>query len=251
MNFPLAALLLPQVLLQTCLAQDFYWSTVSPRSLSMGGVYVPSRGGITDALAVNPAGLTSVGGPTAEVVVSSIFARGSFSNAVNDRSPMTQSPGVVPFGAVAAPLGRSRFHLAVGALPELSAVSEWRYADAPGVAGTSYGSVRQKSSITAFRIAGALGARVSDRIDIGASIGRVYNSNRLDAPYIFQRHPALQGLKTLLDLKTAGVGWNSSLGVLIHAHGKFQFGVAAKSSTVIQSTGSPSAIWTANSPLWA
>lgn len=233
MRFFLLAAILP-----TCLAQDFYWSTVSPRSLSMGGVYVPSRGSIADALATNPAGLTSMGNPTAEIVVSSIFARGSFSNAVNNRSPMTQSPGVVPIAAIAAPLGRSRFHLAAGVVPELSAVSEWRYADAPGVAGASYGSPRQKSSITAVRIAGALGVRVSDRIDIGASVGRVYNSNRLDAPYIFQRHPALQGLKTLLDLKTAGFGWNFSIGVLAHVNRKFQLGLAAKSATVIQSTGS-------------
>jgi hypothetical protein len=38
-------------------AQGFYWNTASARSMALGGVYLPSQGGVIDSLAANPAGL--------------------------------------------------------------------------------------------------------------------------------------------------------------------------------------------------
>lgn len=47
----------------------------------------------------------------------------------------------------------------------------------------------------------------------------------------------LQGLKTLLDLRTTGYGWNGSVGALIRPTRKLELGFAWKSSTTIVSHG--------------
>ena len=221
-------------------AQDFYWNTASARSMALGGVYLPSAEGALDALAANPAGLTELNARTVDLSVTSIFARGSFSNSVNNNSPLRDSPGVMPYGAFGMPIGNSRFSFGVGLVPELMSVSNWNYVDAPGVAGASYGLQQQKSAILAARSVAGVGYRLSSKISVGVSVGAVYNSNTLDAPYIFQSNPVLAGLKTLLDLHTTGVGWNTSAGVILRPSSKVQVNAAWKSRTTIDSTGSAS-----------
>jgi long-subunit fatty acid transport protein len=163
-------------------AQDFYWNTASARSMALGGVYLPSAEGALDALAANPAGLTELNARTVDLSVTSIFARGSFSNSVNNNSPLRDSPGVMPYGAFGMPIGNSRFSFGVGLVPELMSVSNWNYVDAPGVAGASYGLQQQKSAILAARSVAGVGYRLSSKISVGVSVGAVYNSNTLDAP---------------------------------------------------------------------
>src|SRR5271154_1933742 len=120
----------------TCVhGQNFDWNTASASSMSMGGVYLPSQGGALDALAANPAGLTMLGSRTLALSLTSVFARGSFSNSVNTNAPLKDAPGVVPDGAFGMPIGHSRFSFGIGVLPELMSVSNWNYVDAPGVAG--------------------------------------------------------------------------------------------------------------------
>jgi long-subunit fatty acid transport protein len=116
-------------------AQDFYWSSASTRSLALGGAYVPSTSDAIGALTTNPAGLTYLSSPTLNLNMSAVFARGSFSNSVNNNSPMTTSPGVIPYGAFGMPLGKSRFSVGIGFEPDMVSVSDWRYIDAPGIRG--------------------------------------------------------------------------------------------------------------------
>src|SRR5712691_9619505 len=218
-------------------AQDFYWNTASARSQALGGVYVPSSSDALDAIAANPAGPTSLSSRTLDMSLSSVFARGSFSNSVNNSAPMTTSPGVLPYGAFGMPISHSRFSFGVGIMPDLMSVSDWNYVDAPGTAGATYGMQEQKSAIMAVRMAGGLGASFGKRFSVGATVGTDYNTNTLHAPYIFQSEPTLQGLKTLLDLHTNGWGWNTSVGVLARPLNKVEVGVAWKSHTVIDSHG--------------
>jgi long-chain fatty acid transport protein len=221
-------------------AQDFYWNVAGARSMANGGIYVPSTSGALDALAANPAGLTALSRPTLDLSVSSVFARGSFSNAVNSDQPLKTSPGVLPFGAFASRIGQSRFSVGVGVMPEMMTVADWSYVDAPGVGGASYGLQQHKSSILAARSAAGVGVFVNSKLSLGATVGAVYNRNELVAPYIFQSHPALKGLKTLLDLKTDGFGWNASVGMLARPSDELHFGFAWKSRTVIESEGEAS-----------
>ena len=218
-------------------AQDFYWNTTSARSQALGGAYVPSSSGALDALAANPAGLSTLTARTLDFSLSTIFARGNFSNSVNANSPLQTSPGVIPYGAFGMPVPRTRLTVAAGLVPELMSVSDWNYMDAPGAAGATYGLQRNKSAILAVRGVAGGSFAVSKWLSIGGTMGWDYNSNTLTTPYIFQSHPALAGLKTLLDLHTNGVGRNYSVGILASPGKKVQFGVAWKSRTIINSEG--------------
>src|ERR1041385_9087945 len=218
-------------------AQDFYWNTTSARSQALGGAYVPSAAGALDALAANPAGLSNISARTLDLSVSTVFARGNFSNSVNTNSPLQDSPGVIPYGAFAMPLGHSRFTIGAGLTPELMSVSEWNYVDAPGAAGATYGLQHNKSAILAVRGVAGGSVALTKWLSVGGTMGWDYNSNTLTTPYIFQEHPALAGLKTLLDLHTNGVGRNYGVGVLASPGKRVQFGVAWKSRTIIDSTG--------------
>jgi len=217
--------------------QGFYWGTASARSMALGGLYLPSQGGVIDALAANPAGLAMVGNPSLDLSLTSIFARGSFSNSVNSNVPLNDAPGVIPYGAFGAPIGHSRFSLGLGVVPELVSVSNWNYVDAPGVAGASYGLQKQKSAILAARAVAGVGFALSRKLSLGVTTGAVYNANTLETPYVFQSHPVLAGLKTLLDLHTTGVSWNTSVGLIATPTDRLQFNVAWKSRTTINSTG--------------
>jgi long-chain fatty acid transport protein len=218
-------------------AQGFFWNTASARSMALGGVYLPSQAGVTDSLAANPAGLAVLSSRTVDLSLTSIFASGSFSNSVNTNAPLNDAPGVIPYGAFGMPIAHSRFSIGVGVVPELMSVSNWNYVDAPGVAGASYGLQKQKSAILAARAVAGVGFALSRKISLGVSAGAVYNSNTLETPYVFQSNPALAGLKTLLDLHTTGVGWNTSVGLIANPTDRVQFNVAWKSRTTINSTG--------------
>jgi len=221
-------------------AQSFYWNTASARSQALGGIYVTSSDDAVDALAANPAGLTSLNARTLDLSVSLVPPRGSFTNSVNNSAQLSQTPGALPYGAFAMPIHHSRFSFGVGFIPDLMSVANWHYVDAPGAAGATYGLQEQKSAILAGRAVAGLGVVLSPKISLGVSIGADYNSNTLDAPYIFQQQPVLQGLKTLLNLHTTGYGWNGSVGALIRPTRSVELGLAWKSSTTIVSHGTAS-----------
>jgi long-chain fatty acid transport protein len=218
-------------------AQDFYWSSASTRSLALGGAYVPSTSDAIGALTTNPAGLTYLSSPTLNLNMSAVFARGSFSNSVNSNSPMTTSPGVIPYGAFGMPLGKSRFSVGIGFAPDLVSVSDWHYVDAPGFAGVTYGLQQNKSAILAGRAMVGVSYAFSQKLSVGVTAGADYNSNTLHAPYIFQSEPTLAGAKTLLDLHTYGTGYNMSVGAMFEPTKNLDFGVAWKSHTVIVTNG--------------
>jgi long-subunit fatty acid transport protein len=218
-------------------AQDFYWNSASTRSLALGGVYVPSTSDAIGALTTNPAGLTYLSSPTLDLSMSAVFARGSFSDSVNNNSPMTTSPGVIPYGAFGMPIGKSRFSFGAGFAPDLASVSDWNYVDAPGSGGTTYGMQENKSAILAGRAMVGLSYAFSHKLSVGVTAGADYNSNTLHAPYIFQSQPTLAGAKTLLDLHTYGTGWNMSVGAMFEPTKNFDFGVSWKSHTVIVTNG--------------
>jgi long-chain fatty acid transport protein len=218
-------------------AQDFYWNSASTRSMGLGGAYVPSTSDALGALSTNPAGLTYLNSPTLDLSMSAVFARGSFSNSANTNSPMTTSPGVIPYGAFGMPIGKSHFSFGVGFAPDLASVSDWNYVDAPSKGGVTYGMQEQKSAILAGRMMAGLSYAFSHKLSVGVTAGADYNSNTLHAPYIFQSQPQLAGAKTLLDLHTYGTGWNMSVGAMFEPSKNWDLGVAWKSHTVIVTNG--------------
>ena len=169
--------------------------------------------------------------------MSAVFARGSFSDSVNTNAPMTTSPGVIPYGAFGMPIGKTRFSVGAGFAPDMVSVSDWHYVDAPGYAGVTYGMQQNKSAILAGRAMVGLSYAFSHKLSVGVTAGADYNSNTLQAPYIFQSQPTLAGTKTLLDLHTYGTGWNMSVGAMFEPTKNLDFGVAWKSHTVIVTNG--------------
>jgi long-subunit fatty acid transport protein len=218
-------------------AQDFYWNSASTRSMALGGVYVPSNTDALGALSTNPAGLAFLSSPTLDLSMSAVFARGSFSNSVNNDSPMTTSPGVIPYGAFGMPIGKSKFNVGLGFAPDLASVSDWKYQDAPGTGGATYGLQENKSAILAGRAMLGVSYSFGQKLSVGMTAGADYNENTLHAPYIFQSQPQLAGDKTLLDLHTYGTGWNMSVGAMFQPTKKLDIGVAWKSHTVIVTNG--------------
>ena len=217
-------------------AQDFFMKTAGARAEAMGDTYVPSSSDAAGALMSNPAGLTLLRGHNLNLDIDTIFARGSFTNSVNSNAPLSNA-GVMPYGAFGAPIGHSRWSYGFGILPEFASVADWKYVDAPGAAGATYGLQQQKSAILAFQGVGGVGYTISRYLSVGATVAAVENRNTLQAPYIFQTQPTLAGAKTLLDLHTNGVGWNTSVGVLATPSKRFQFGASWKSRTIVHSTG--------------
>src|SRR5579871_2980108 len=217
--------------------QDFYSNAAGVRATSLGGTYVVSSTDAIGALSANPAGLTFLRGENLNLEADIFIPRGSFSNSVNEGAPLNTSTPVVPYGAFGMPIGHSRFSFGVGLIPELASRGDWKYFDAPGFAGATYGLQQQKSAIVNARAVAGIGYTVSSRLSIGATFGANYNQNTLDAPYIFQTQPVLAGMKTLLAMHTDGVGWNGSVGVIAQATRSVQVGAAWKSRTVIDSTG--------------
>jgi long-subunit fatty acid transport protein len=217
-------------------AQDFYGTGVSAATARQAGAYAPSAANVNDSLALNPAGQAYTAAPTVNLSIIGVFARGSFSNASNNDSPMASNNGFVPFGAFGSPLGK-HWAIGVGVMPDLLSASKWNYSDTPGFAGTTYGPQSEKSQIIAIRAAAAVAYRFSERLSAGMTIGADYNSNTLDAPYIFQSHPVLAGLKTLLDLHTTGYGWNTSYGVMAKPTPKTYLGFSFRTPTPITSHG--------------
>ena len=217
-------------------AQDFYLGGVTADTGRRAGIYAASADNPTDALSLNPAGLAAMTAPTVNLSITGIFARGSFSNASNNNSPMATNNGFIPFGSVGTPLGK-HWSIGFGIIPDLLSVSKWNYSDTPGYAGTTYGPQTEKSQINAIRGAGGLAYRFSDKLSAGVTFGVDYNSNTLDAPYIFQSHPILAGLKTLLDLHTTGYGVNGSIGILAKPTRKLELGGSYRTPTNITSHG--------------
>ncbi|MBC7924984.1 MAG: outer membrane protein transport protein, partial [Bryobacteraceae bacterium] len=219
-------------------ADGFLHSGSGARSVATGGAYLPGSRSALDAMAINPAGLALLNGPAVELSLGAHFAAGTFVNRTNSDGRLSAS-GLVPYGAWGRPIGRSRYSVAVAVLPELLSSAKWDYTDTPGgVGNVSYGRLQQQSSITAFRFAGGLGIYLGRKVQVGATLGTVLNTNRLQTAYVFQEHPALAGLKTELDLQTSGTGIAASIGVIVQPTSRFRIGAAYKTQTKVESRGS-------------
>jgi long-chain fatty acid transport protein len=212
---------------------------IGARAMGLGGAVVASPDGPLDSMAINPAGLTLLTGPTLDLGITAVTAHGSFTNRANRDGDLSGDPGFIPDGAFGVRVGPVTLGLAVTTVSGL--VADWDYIDTPGGAGgTSYGRQEHRSKIFVLRTAAGAAYQITSNLSIGASAGMMYNENALKAPYIFQTQPALKGLKTLLDLETRGFGWNASAGLLYRPIQTVQLGLSYTSPTRIDTFGEAS-----------
>lgn len=212
----------------------------SARAMALGGSETATANSPLDALSGNPGALGEIRGPTLDLGVTAGLARGRFTNAANDNAKMSES-GYLPHAAVGVPFGRATIGL--GLLPTAAIRGDWQLRDAPGGLGgqTSYGSRTYRSEIVLLRAALGVSWEICDELSAGASVGLLYNANRLQAPYTFQTQPVLRSAKVLLDLETEGYGWNAQFGVLWKPIAALQIGLSYTTESRIQSSGSAKA----------
>ena len=219
-------------------AQGLYRDGIGARSVSLGGADVAYAVDPLGAMTSNPAALGLLTAPQLDVDLGFASANGQFTNSSNPNSNLHDATGFLPDLAFATPLRGHRFGIGFSVVPNIALAGTWNYIDPPGgVGGTSYGAQQIKSEIIGVRTAAGLGFALSKKVSIGATLGVLYNQNRLESPYVFQTQPVLEGLKTLLDMKTTGYGWDATAGVLIRPTRKFQLGADYQSKTRVKSNG--------------
>ncbi len=213
---------------------------LSAEAVGRGGTTTAEHGGPLDAVEGNPAGLAGLHARVLDVSGVGLLASGKFRNSVDSNGRLTGDAGALPYAALGIPLGASRWTAALAVTPDALMRVGWQYVDPPGTAGASYGLQDNRSEIVAIRTSAGLARTMGSKWSAGAMVGLVYNSNTLKAPYIFQQQPQLAGLKVLLDLDTAGWGWNGSAGAQWRPSDRVQVGAAWKSATFVTSLGNAS-----------
>ncbi len=209
----------------------------SAETIAHGGAAVAAQGAPLDAVEFNPAGLAALEKRELDLSGVGALGLGSFQNTVDAHGRLSGNTGAIGYGALGLRLGRSAWRAGIAATPEQLVQVNWRYLDPPGTAGVSYGLQKNESKILALRTSAELARTLGPHWAVGGSLGLVYNTNTLIAPFIFQQQPELAGLKVLLNLQTAGFGWNGSSGVQWQPNSRFRFGAAWKSAAAIQSHG--------------
>ena len=209
------------------------------RSTALGGADVALAEDPLSIMHANPAGLGWVTNLTLSAGAAAGLLDGKFTNPANPSGHLKTFAGGLPEGALVTSLPDLPFKLGFSVIPEGMLLADWRYQDSPGgLSGhTVYDSAGHKSQLLLLRSTLGLGYAINDRISLGASFGVLYNENVLEAPYIFQSNPALGGAKTLLDLHTAGIGFDGQAGVLVRPAEHWQAAITYRSRSVIKTTG--------------
>jgi long-subunit fatty acid transport protein len=215
-----------------------YRGTVGAREASLAGADNVLGTQPIDAVAWNPAGLALLESPDLDIGIAALGARGSFVNRVDSNGGLTDARGVIPEGAFAFPMSGGRLVLGGGVVADGAVAGSWRYQDAPGAAGATYGMSIHRSGVLVVRPTFGAGARLGSRVAVGGSLSLLWNRNELQAPYIFQTQAPLVGLKTLLDVHATGTGWSGSLGGIVKPHRSVTAGVAWRSETRLTTEGS-------------
>lgn len=221
------------------LGNGIYRNGVGARSMSMAGADVAWAKGPLASFGSNPAGLSFLEAASLELSLIGAKASGDFENRVNAGGHLHKPYGVVPDFGFAIPLRSTRVTLGLAVVPDALLNADWRYDDAPGGldGATTYGRRKHRAEIVAVRSAIGIGFEVGPMLSLGASASLLYNRNVLQAPYIFQSQPALQGIKTLLDLNTDGFGYNGSFGVIFTPVDPIRVGLAYTTMATVHSDG--------------
>jgi long-chain fatty acid transport protein len=164
------------------------------------------------SLSGNPALLASQPS-SVQFSMTSIINDSSFSNVAGPNTDHNSGPNFVPdVAALWSPSG-SRFSLAAGVIVNSALKADYTFQDVPGTLGVSYGEQGHKAEYIVVSAVLGLAYEVNDRFSVGATLGFAANRNRMKAPYIFQSHPVLGGLKVLVSLDTDDTGIVSRLGM--------------------------------------
>jgi long-chain fatty acid transport protein len=232
-------------------AGGVYGNGVGAQSMSMGGADVASAESPLGAMGENPAGLAFMPSTQLDLGVIGGITQGQFNKPGVSEGHADSAPGALPETGLALPLGKWPVTLGLSFVPESSLLADWHYLDPPGGLGgkTSYGYQKDESEIIVLRSALGAAVKINSLLSFGASVGLIYNENRLETPYVFQdlqqgpggpKNSAYNGAKTLLNLHTSGFGYDAQMGLIFHPATNLQFGLSYQSETRVDTTGSAS-----------
>lgn len=213
--------------------------------MSMGGADAAYAQDALGSMGANPAALATLGKSEVDLgllggITSGRFEKGSIQGHLNE------SFQALPEAAFALPVN-DKVALGLSFVPESLLLADWRYPDVPGGLDgkTTYGQQEHRSELVVLRSALGAAVKLHPTFQLGASVGLLYNENRLVTPFIFQNlqpasAAAVNGAKTLLDLETSGFGWNVQLGALYAPVTNLQFAVTYKTESEISTDGQAS-----------
>lgn len=152
------------------------------------------------AMTANPAFLTGQV-KSVQVSLQSIWVDADFTSSLGEKDSADKGPGIIPDAAVVLPLENSRWTLGAGLSASSGMLASFDFVDPAGTLGVTYGHQTHESAYAVVNAALAAAYQFSDKLSIGIQAGMAYNRDELKAPYIFQSHPGLKGLKVLVDLE--------------------------------------------------
>lgn len=164
------------------------------------------------AMTTNPAFLSNSGN-TQQLNVSTLYVDSVFTSSTGERSKADRGPGLFPEFAFSRQKPNSAFSWGAGVVIQSALQADFEFEDPPGTFDVSYGQQTHRSEFVIAKIAAGAAYQLSSKLSIGASLGLAYNRNQLKAPYIFQSHASLAGLKVLVDLDTDDIAATASLGL--------------------------------------
>ncbi|MDB6118036.1 MAG: hypothetical protein JWO08_1817 [Verrucomicrobiaceae bacterium] len=211
---------------------------VGARSMSMAGASMADTEDPFASMALNPSALGFIIGSDLSLSGTGVTGSGKYEDQYGNRGRLSDDWKFLPDVVFRRPLSKD-VGLGFSVIPDSSRSADWYFRDPAGGAGgaTSYGFREYHSEILNIRAALGLGWRITDSLSLGASLGGVYTRNELKGPYIFQSHPALAGMKTLLDMETDGYGINGDLGLTWKASKTLTFGLAYRTPTKFDTSG--------------
>lgn len=220
------------------LASDLYRNGASPRSLGMGGVAGLARDPLA-AMSNNPAFLA---GQSRQLQASleTFVVDADLTTKPGERTSADSGPALVPELAFVLPLADTAFTLGAAVKVESGMKASFEYVDPPGTLGVSYGRQKHESEYLALNTSLALGWQVNDSLQLGAQAGIAFNRNRLQAPYIFQSHPALASLKVLVDLEAEDYAPTAALGLNWQVSDALSLNLAWRMESRFSATGTTS-----------
>lgn len=224
-------------------ATGVYRDGLNAESASLAGINVQGSRSPLSIMTGNPAGLAKIDQSVTELNFSLASFDTSFTNIANTDRASAIDKGVIPAAALVLGQEDSRYTWGFSVTPDIALETRYQLVDPMGgLAGVSYGSQKHASKFVAVRFAAGGAVSLTDRLDLGVSIGAIWNQNKLEAPYIFQdgAPSILPGFKTLLDLQTEGWSWAAQLGLSFAASDELSFGLSYRPETRVRGTGSAS-----------
>ncbi len=210
------------------------------RAASLGGAGLAYSDDPLNAINSHPAGLSHTTDEIFEFGLSTAFLDAEYSNSQSQDNEADSWTGVLPEAAYSKRMN-DRLILGASISPVSALEADWNFIDPPGALGITFGPQEHKSSFLVLRTAAGFGYEVTPEFSVGASIGLLYNRNRLHAPYVFQSHPvlagALGGAKVLANLEADGFGVNGVLSAGLKLSEKLQLMLSYTTKSSFDATG--------------